>query len=69
MLLLRTPGAKSLLQFLPYAFIYILKLFHGVCGQDQLVLFHGESAEARVSGARVLVTQGRGEARREGRKD
>lgn len=55
MLLLRTPGAKFLLQFLPYAFIYILKLFHGVCGQDQLVLFHGESAEARVSGARVLM--------------
>lgn len=26
------------------------------CGQDQLVLFHGQATEARVSGARVLVT-------------
>lgn len=27
------------------------------CGQDQLVLFHGQATEARVSGARVLVTR------------
>lgn len=29
------------------------------CGQDQLVFFHGQATEARVSGARVLVTWGR----------
>lgn len=31
MLLLGTPRGKLLLQFLPHAFIHILKLFQGVC--------------------------------------
>ena len=31
------------------------------CGQDQLVLFHGQATEARVSGARVLVIRAREE--------
>lgn len=59
-LLLRPGGRKLLLQFLPHALIHLLELFQSVCGQDQLVLFHGQATEAGVSGARVLA-QGRRE--------
>jgi hypothetical protein len=50
-LLLGPGGCKLLLQFL----IHLLELFQSTCGQDQLVLFHGQATEAGGSGARVLV--------------
>ena len=54
MLLLGLPGDK-LLQFLPRAFIHLLKLVQHICGQDQFVLFQRQATEAFVSGVRVLM--------------